>query len=221
VDAAAAALAAAEAAPPPPAPLSASAQALSQRASDFTGAMEACVRPAAPRRAGVHDETEEALSFLSDAYGVPRRGALALLAGAARARLRAFPHALGRDVAALVADAAAGVALGLELLEDAVDAASEVLGAVYGNPGGAAACGDAGGAGGTLFGAVCAAHFDAALRSFIGGEGAAEVEAGLAAARRALLSPRERQARRFLVLEKLLLARIAGWENNSEGAWVD
>ena len=204
-----------------------------ERASQFTGAAELCVRPlplrsarggggggarAAPR----HAETEEALDFLARAYNVSRRGAGALLAGAARARLRAFPTTLGADVAALVADAAAAAALALETPEEASAAVAALLGGVYGRAGGASPCGGGGeGPSAALFGDSCGAHFDLALHSFVSGEGAGAVEAGLAAARRALLPPRERHARRLLANEKQLLAALAGWEYGAEGEYRD
>jgi len=65
-----------------------------------------------------HSQFKQALTFLQQSYDVDSRGAVLLLKGAARARLRSYPNPLSHDVASLIADAVASVVLELETEED-------------------------------------------------------------------------------------------------------
>jgi len=148
-----------------------------------------------------------ALAFLQAAYETNARGARLLLAGAARARIRAYPSSLSSDIAQLVKDAAAGVVLALEVEEDAAAFVAGLLGGSSGVAAGAAAAGSRTPSCEGYFGCLTLAHFERALRTL-----------GEEEARAALLPPRARASLLLLVSEKRILAGWAGWAPGAEGA---
>ena len=165
----------------------------------FTSAASACVRASdlLDGQGGGADgdvaakahllSTRDALKFLGLAYGASATTARALLAGAVRARLRAYPTTFQDDAEALIRDSAAGVALGLELLDDAeVDAAAVAIFPNWGRGGGEQ---------GRRFDGL----FDETIRGFVTAGGAED----------ALLSRRVRAATLLVLQEKILLMEIA------------
>ena len=149
--------------------------------------------------------TREALSFLSRAYGVGRAGGHALLAGASRARLRAYPTTIGEDITALINDLAATAALGLDDIDDAGVSAIALISAISRT----SSLSSTSSSSSSYFHdkSEVPTSFSIAFTTFSNVNTTNQTAKNLAL--EALMAPRQRAARMLLLHEKLLFYGIA------------
>lgn len=174
---------------------------VSRWADPKAGALQNCI--SVTHGPKLHTETEEAIKFIAIAWDTDRLGALMMLSGLARDRLKGYPRDVHDDVMVMLADAAAQVVLGLAAEEDAGASVESLLHYVY---------------------------YASSLRpSNVTAPPSFETWQGLlleyvrdgpayAKARAALLPPRVRATVQYLITEKVQLLQLAGYDSRGSGS---